>query len=98
MRYRYLPYTDKSGGDSPGQLICLLWHGIASQFLAQNIYLPSQTVILVSNAYTVLCMSRTVDQSENVGILPKAVLTCAHKEPLGIYLTHKTFWLRSSAP
>ena len=53
VRYRYLPYTDKSGGDSPGQLICRLWHGIASQFSGQNIYLPSQTVILVSNAYMV---------------------------------------------
>ena len=53
MRYRYLPYTDKSGGDSPGQLICRLWYRIASQFLAQNIYLPSQTVTLVSNVYMV---------------------------------------------
>ena len=44
MRYRYLPYTDKSGGDSPGQLICRLWHGIASQFSGQNIYLLNRFI------------------------------------------------------
>ena len=47
-------------------------HGITSQSSRGNILLPAQTVLPVSNAYTVPLHVRSAAQSENVGISRRA--------------------------
>ena len=59
-------------GHSLGQCVCRLWYGITSQSSRGNILLPAQTVLPVSNAYTVPLYVRSVAQSENVGISRRA--------------------------
>ena len=45
--------SDMTDGDSLGQCICRLWYDITSQSSRGNIWLPTQTVLPVSNAYMV---------------------------------------------
>ena len=64
--------SDMTYGDSLGQCVCRLWYGITSQSSRGNILLPAQTVLPVSNAYTVPLHVRSAAQSENVGISRRA--------------------------
>ena len=60
--------SDMTDGDSLGQCICRLWYDITSQSSRGNIWLPTQTVLPVSNAYMVPLHVPCCRSKWNVGI------------------------------
>ena len=64
--------SDMTDGDSLGQCICRLWYDITSQSSRGNIWLPTQTVLPVYNAYTVPLHAPFYRSKWNVGISRRA--------------------------